>query len=197
MDVADLRHYVRVYDADLEPDFCRRMIDSFAALERFQRRNGRGVRTGLDESAWTELNVTKMSDAGFLAFFRLAIDRALERYNREVGLTIPVPNSGRIADLVLKRYRPGGEERFQLHFDSVYQKADRYLVLLWYLNDVAEGGETTFPQLELSVRPAAGRLLMFPPFWMYQHEGRPPASGDKYILSTYLVFEDAVATPAP
>lgn len=196
MQVADLRHYVRVYDADLEPDFCRRMIDSFVALERFQRRNGRGVRAGLDDSAWTELNVSKMSDAGFLAYFRLAIDRALERYNRELGLAIPVPNSGRIADLVLKRYRPGGEDRFQLHFDSVYQKADRYLVLLWYLNDVAEGGETTFPQLDLSVRPATGRLLMFPPFWMYQHEGRPPVGVDKYILSTYLVFGEVAAAPS-
>lgn len=194
MDVADLRHYVRVYDADLEPDFCRRLIGSFTGLERFQHRNGRGVRPGLDDSAWTEMNVTRMADAGFLAFFRVAIDRALERYNRDLGLAIPVPNSGRTADLVLKRYRPGGEDRFQLHFDSVYQKADRYLVLLWYLNDVAEGGETAFPQLELSVQPATGRLLMFPPFWMYQHEGRPPLSGDKYILSTYLVFADVVAT---
>lgn len=196
MDVADLRHYVRVYDTDLPRDFCDRMVESFAALERFQRRNGRGVRAGLEDSAWTELNVTRMADAGFLAYFRLAIDRALERYNRDVGLAIPVPNSGRTADLVLKRYRPGGEDRFQLHFDSVYQKADRYLVLLWYLNEVADGGETAFPQLGLDVRPAPGRLLMFPPFWMYQHEGRPPLSGDKYIVSTYLVFGDVAAGPA-
>lgn len=197
MPVADLAHYVRVYDADLEPDLCRRMIESFAALERFQRRNGRGVRAGLDDSAWTELNVTRMSDPGFLAFFRAAIERALERYNRDVGLAIPVPYSGRVADLVLKRYRAGGDDRFQLHFDSVYQKADRYLVLLWYLNDVAAGGETAFPQLDVAVRPAAGRLLMFPPFWMYQHEGRAPVEGDKYILSTYLVFgDDGASAPS-
>lgn len=31
---------------------------------------------------------------------------------------------------------------------------------------------------------------MFPPYWMYQHEGLPPISGDKYILSTYLLFID-------
>ena len=33
-----------------------------------------------------------------------------------------------------------------------------------------------------------GRLVVFPPYWMFQHEGRPPVSGDKYILSTYLLF---------
>jgi hypothetical protein len=31
---------------------------------------------------------------------------------------------------------------------------------------------------------------MFPPYWMYQHAGLPPESGDKYILSTYLMFTD-------
>jgi len=187
---ADLRYYVRVYDGDLEPAFCERLIRSFHGLERFQRVNGRTVRLGLKESAWTELNVTRLSDAAFLAFFRSRIDHALAAYNREVQLAIPVPNSPVIADLILKRYRPGRDEQFQLHFDAVNHLAHRYLVMLWYLNDVAEGGETRFPRLELSVRPRAGRLVVFPPYWMYQHEGLPPKSGDKYILSTYLLFTD-------
>jgi prolyl 4-hydroxylase len=89
----------------------------------------------------------------------------------------------------MKRYRPGQEEQFQLHFDAINFVANRYLVMLWYLNDVAEGGETAFPYLDLGVKPQAGRLLMFPPYWMYQHQGLPPVSEDKYILSTYLLFD--------
>jgi hypothetical protein len=58
----DLRHYVRVYDADLEAALCHKMIDSFAALERFQQYNGRNLRRGLEESEWTELNVTRLSE---------------------------------------------------------------------------------------------------------------------------------------
>jgi prolyl 4-hydroxylase len=186
--LADLRHFVRVYDADLEPDFCRQMLGSFEALSRFHQYNGRAVRVGLEDSAWTELNVSRMADAAFLAFFRSRIDAALERYNRDVGLAIPIPNSPAHSDLVLKRYRPSHEERFQLHFDAINHVANRYLVLLWYLNDVASAGETRFPQLGLSIPPRAGRLLVFPPYWMYQHEGVAPASGDKYIVSTYLLF---------
>jgi prolyl 4-hydroxylase len=64
---------------------------------------------------------------------------------------------------------------------------------LWYLNGVEQGGETSFPQLEFAVKPETGRLLMFPPYWMYQHQGLPPISGDKYILSTYLLFETGQA----
>jgi prolyl 4-hydroxylase len=188
MSLSDLKHYIRVYDDGLDAPLCQQMIQSFAGLARFQVRNGRGVRAGLEGSAWTELNVSRLSDQTFQHMFRMKVDAALERYNRDIGLTLPVPNSTKIADLVMKRYQPNADERFQVHFDSAYQFAHRYLVMLWYLNDVAEGGETRFPQLEVAVAPRAGRLLMFPPAWMYQHEGVPPTSGDKYILSTYLLF---------
>jgi prolyl 4-hydroxylase len=193
MAIGELSHYVRVYDNHLDADMCRRMLDSFDGLPRFQVANGRGVRSGLEDSAWTELNVSRLADAAFAADFRMRIDAALVRYNADVGLTIPIPHAPKHSDLTLKRYRPAGGERFQLHFDSIYSVANRYLVLLWYLNDVLEGGETRFPQLGISVRPQTGRLLIFPPYWMYQHEGVPPASGDKFILSTYLLFG---ATPS-
>ncbi len=191
--LTDLRHYVRIYDGDLEPAFCKQLIGSFEGLQRFQQRNGRTVRAGLEDSAWTELNVTRMSDAGFLSFFRARVDRALATYNRDVQLAIPIPNSPKTADLIMKRYRPGSEERFQLHFDAVNHLANRYLVMMWYLNDVGEGGETRFPQIDVTVAARAGRLVMFPPYWMYQHEGVTPISGDKYILSTYLLFTDPQA----
>lgn len=191
MTIGSLSHFVRVYDDHLDAELCERMIDSFNTMPRFQERNGRGVRTGLEDSAWVEMNVTRMADAGFVSFFRQRIDQALLRYNQDVGLAIPIPNSPRTADLILKRYRPGTGEQFQVHFDSMNDLASRFLVFLWYLNDVPGAGETAFPQLDLKVAPRRGRLLMFPPYWMYQHAGLPPESGDKYILSTYLMFTDA------
>ena len=41
-----------------------------------------------------------------------------------------------------------------------------------------------------------GRLVVFPPYWMYQHEGIAPVSGDKYILSTYLLFTESPGAAA-
>jgi len=185
----DLRHYIRTYDADLEPALCQRMIESFQGLGRFHQPNGRVARAGLEDSAWTEVNVTRFSDAALQGYFRQRVDRALARYNADTGVgPVPIPNSPRIADLILKRYRAGADERFQPHFDAVLEHADRYLVFLWYLNDVQDGGETEFVQLDTKVGARTGRLLMFPPYWMYQHAGLAPRSGDKYILSTYLLF---------
>jgi len=189
MPINDLSFYVRTYDHNLEDSLCRQLIDSFGSLQRFQKQNGRGIRAGLEQSAWTELNVTKLADPGFLAMFRGFVDRGLELYNRDLSLSIALPNTPFLSEFVIKRYRAGHDEGFQLHFDAVNFVAHRYLVLLWYLNDVEVGGETAFPQLSLQVPARAGRLLMFPPYWMYQHQGVPPVSGDKYILSTYLLFD--------
>ena len=53
-----------------------------------------------------------------------------------------------------------------------------------YLND--NDGCTEFPNLGIKVNPKAGRLLIFPPLWMYPHQGLPPTNNDKYIMMTYL-----------
>ncbi len=173
---------------------CSKLIDSFNALARFQHRNGRGIRAGLEDSAWTELDVGKLADAGFLAFFRQRISQSLQRYNADVGLPLAVPDSPLLSPLILKRYLAGDEEKFQTHFDSINDVCDRYLVFLWYLNDVDEGGNTWFPGLHTGVAPRAGRLLMFPPYWMYAHQGQPSPHQDKYILSTYLRFPQRQST---
>jgi prolyl 4-hydroxylase len=193
MKFTDLRHFVRVYDSDLDPHSCDRVITAFDALRRLQRPNGRGIRAGLEDSAWTELNLSRSAGAEIVAEFRLHVDHALARYNADVGLALPIPATEFRSDLVFKRYRCGAHERFQLHFDAIHHVANRYLVMMWYLNDVDRGGETCFPQLDFVVAARKGRLLVFPPYWMYQHEGRAPESGDKYIVSTYLLFGD----PAP
>jgi prolyl 4-hydroxylase len=185
----NLQHFIRCYDADLDAALCARMIDSFNGLSRFHTLNGRTARPGLEDSAWTEINVSKLSDPTLQGFFRDRISFALGRYNADIGLApIAIPDSPKTADLILKRYRPDAGEAFQAHFDSVHDVSNRYLVFLWYLNDVETGGETEFPQLNFKVSARAGRLLMFPPYWMYQHAGVAPQSSEKYILSTYLLF---------
>lgn len=185
---ADLRHYVRWYDDALPVAFCEKMIASFQQATTHHVKRERGWRAGLDASAWTELDITPLADSALKGFFYHRIDEYLARYNADVGLEIPIPATTLLAPLRIKRYLPEAEEEFQLHFDSIGEVANRYLVYLWYLNEVEEGGETEFSALGIKVRPRAGRLLMFPPYWMFQHAGRPPASGEKYILSTYMLF---------
>lgn len=184
----DLAHYVQCFDHALEPALCERMIESFGRLTQFHARNGRPSAAQLGESAWTELNVTKVADASLENFFREQVGRHLALYNERVPLTLPVPPRNRLENLRIKRYSVDAGDRFQPHFDALDYCSNRYMVFLWYLNDVIEGGETEFCDLGLRVEARQGRLLMFPPYWLFQHAGLPPRSNDKYIISTYLLF---------
>jgi hypothetical protein len=183
-----IEHCIQVFDDALPAEFCAQMVESFQRTGHLHVPNGRGYRRGFDASAWTELNISPLADAGFKGLFIKQIDEHLARYNERLGLTLPVPNRPRIEDIRIKRYRAGSDERFEPHFDALDDKANRFLVFLWYLNDVAEGGETEFCNLGIKVAPRTGRLLMFPPYWMFQHAGLAPISNDKYIVSTYLLF---------
>lgn len=187
----DVRSYIQYFDEALPAVFCEQLIASFHQSVTHQQVRSKGWRAGLEGSAWTELDLTPLADDAFKGFFYRQIDEYLTRYNRSLGLTIDVPSSSVLAPLRIKRYIAGSGDGFQPHFDSLGEVASRYLVFLWYLNDVEQGGETEFCDLGVSVQARAGRLLVFPPYWMYQHAGLPPLSGDKYILSTYLMFPES------
>ena len=70
----------------------------------------------------------------------------------------------------------------------------RYLVFILYLNDVEEGGETEFlfkaegEDDFFKVKPKAGTLVIHPTSWPYIHKGSMPLSNDKYILTTWLLY---------
>lgn len=183
-----LEEFVKVYDGALDPKLCRHVVQTFESMPQLQVPNGIGARPGLEQSGWVEMDVSRLPEPRFHAFIVAQVQEYYAKYNQACRLTLPISPIHRLSDVIIKRYRPGGTEKFQVHFDALREVSNRYLVFLWYLNDVEQGGETEFPDLGVKVKAAAGRLLMFPPYWLYQHAGLPPVSGDKYIMSTYALY---------
>lgn len=89
----------------------------------------------------------------------------------------------------IKRYEPGTGV-FDWHIDNGdLDSSRRAVVMFWYLNDVAEGGETLFDLGDVfSVKPKAGNVVCFPPFYMFPHRGNTPVSGPKYVVSSYTLL---------
>ncbi len=67
----------------------------------------------------------------------------------------------------------------------------RVLALLYYLNDVEEGGETEFHYQDISAKPTAGSLVIFPAGFTHSHKGHIPISNDKYVVTAWLMFNRA------
>ena len=88
----------------------------------------------------------------------------------------------------LQRTLPG--EFYHWHVDAgPGEFSSRQMVAIWYLNDVpGPGGETEFPLQEVLVRPAQGKLILFPPFWTHVHRGVTLEKGVKYIATTWVCF---------
>ena len=88
----------------------------------------------------------------------------------------------------IQRTRPG--EHYHWHIDGgSHEFSQRQLVAVWYLNDVpGPGGETEFSYQNVMIRPEAGKLLLFPPFWTHEHRGVTLQQGVKYIATTWAVF---------
>ena len=86
----------------------------------------------------------------------------------------------------MKRYLPNGRDFFPLHVDVMGQVASRrFMTAFIYLNTPA-GGETVFPNLDISVAPEPGKLLAFPPIWLFPHAGLPPNPARN--ISSTLIF---------
>jgi hypothetical protein len=83
--------------------------------------------------------------------------------------------------------------RYVYHHDfsvNDTNKKHRIITYLWYLNDVEEGGETDFPDINIKVKPETGKLVLFPATWDFPHCGKMPISSNKYIVTGWLYIDN-------
>lgn len=65
----------------------------------------------------------------------------------------------------------------------------RALLFQFYLNDVEEGGETEFMYQQRKVKARQGRLIIAPAGFTHSHKGQVALSGDKYIATSWILFQ--------
>jgi hypothetical protein len=69
-------------------------------------------------------------------------------------------------------------------------------VLPWkiYLNDVPEAGETEFHYQQRKITPRTGSLLIAPAGFIHTHRGNTPHGANKYIATSWILFNRAERT---
>ncbi len=186
---SDLKDFIKTYDGLMEPRFCQRVIDNFEKKEENQERVDRERRP-----TFTELNISKQYQKKDPDWIPAQVQmqekfiECVERYMEELDVASDFPTRYAFEEYRIKRYLPKHDE-FKDHVDvGDHSSARRFLVCFLYLNDVEAGGETNFPNLSYSIKPKCGRILLFPPLWLYRHAGTPVISGKKYIAGSYLHY---------
>ena len=137
---------------------------------------------------FTQLNLNRYHRkivSNLYNYFSLALDS----YKKDVPSSKYLPEIKYIEEFRIKKYEVGGVDRFDEHVDVIdHKSAKRCLAMLFYLNDVDEGGKTIFPHHHKEFTPVKGSVIIFPPTWEYPHLGEPPVSNPKYIMSSYLHY---------
>mgnify|MGYP003639692470 CR=1 FL=1 len=81
-----------------------------------------------------------------------------------------------------------GYHVWHIEHQKGFHNEARALVFSIYLNDVEEGGETEFLHFSKRVKPKTGRIVIWPASFPYLHRGNPPLSGEKYILTSWMML---------
>ena len=186
----NLADYVMIVDDCLTKETCDSLIHKFDNAEDLILSNHSWEQ---DYRSFKELNLTTHPEFEEEQQMFYDISKELYRfYEKKCGIDF-FPKHYGFEDVRMKRYDNNDQDQFGWHTDvGDYQSARRYLVMFYYLNDVEEGGQTAFNDKindnYLTIQPKQGRIVMFPPMWMYPHIGMKPISNPKYIISTYAHY---------
>jgi len=185
--MVELSNLIKVYDNSLEDAVCSDLIDKFEGLKEYHQRIDNNRKPN-----FTQLNLTELckNDNDLNTIHQILVSKTLTYKNEYSKFFNEVcfPDEYFFEQFRIKRYLNDGNDVFEYHIDVTdHLSAKRFLSFMWYLNDVDKGGETVFN--ELVIKPKIGRLVIFPPLWMFPHMGKPPISGNKYIISTYLHYK--------
>jgi hypothetical protein len=178
---------------DLLPDsVCEWLInESRGRLVRARVYDPVGQREGVSETRNNTSATFGLADVGVLHFLTQA----------RAASACGVPLTHFEAPAVL-HYDVG--EQITPHFDFIDPRSQDYerqimaqgqrtFTLLVYLNDAYAGGETAFPQIGIEHRGSRREGLLFSnisasdePDLRMLHAGKPPTSGEKWVLSQFI-----------
>ncbi len=75
--------------------------------------------------------------------------------------------------------------------DASCETLHRHVLWTIYLNDGFGAGETEFVYQGRKIAPKAGSLLIAPAAFTHTHRGNRPEGGDKYIATSWILFQRA------
>ena len=199
----NLNWYTRTYPNFLDDELCDAYVQMFEeTLEKdAEEVNKTSICTGPVRPDGHQIcgncNCQRMNPMGFDRFEHLntlamsKFTKVIDNYKKDVSLhKAQWPDKYGWEELRMKRFLCDSGEQFGNHVDVLSREgAKRFLILMVYLNDNFDNGETEFPVFGDKIKPEKGKLVVFPPLWQFMHRGNPPTNGyAKYFIMTYLNY---------
>ena len=190
----NINNFIAVYDNYITKEECDKAITLFENQDKFnntvnrlknekasilQKQDQQFFASGKNLDVWWE-NLKPM-----MINYNLAWDH----YVQNVGAQDAYGDSFHFTCLKIQKTLPTeGYHVWHVEHGRGFDMEPRAFVFSIYLNDVEEGGETEFLHFSKRVKPKTGRIVIWPAAFPYLHRGNPPLSGQKYILTSWMLL---------
>jgi hypothetical protein len=190
----NITNFIGVYDNYITKQECNKAIKLYEDQNKF---NNTVNRIGSEQTSILE----KQDQQFFAAPFNLDIwweelksmminfDLAWNHYIKNTGALDAYGVPFNFTDLKIQKTLPTeGYHVWHIEHGKGFCNEPRTFVFSIYLNDVEEGGETEFLHFSKRIKPKTGRIVIWPAGFPYLHRGNPPLSGEKYILTSWMII---------
>lgn len=174
----------------LSKELCQQIIDMFEESE--QHKGGTIAGIDINTKKTYEVNIRGEKWQEIDNIISNILTESIIEYGKNINI---ITNNKYILEQLKKNVTDTGYQiqkyikgdgfyKWHNDFAIEHKKSCRIVTFLFYLNDVEEGGETFF--YNGKVKPKAGKLILFPATWTYNHKGNMPISNDKYIITGWF-----------
>ena len=191
----NIKNFIGVYDGFITEEECKKAIQLYEEQDKFQKTLNRissektSVLRKQDQHLFcNHTNVEVWWEQ--LKVMMYNFDIAWKNYCEHTG-ALESLDKEKLDYTVLKIQKTlptEGYHIWHLEYGGQIDNSKRAFVFSIYLNDVEEGGETEFLHFSKRVKPKTGRIVIWPAGFPYLHRGNPPLSGEKYILTSWMLL---------
>ena len=193
---ADINNFIGVYDNYITKEECDKAIKLFGDQDNFNNTMSRlsAERSSIlhkqDQHFFANKNNIKIWHSELKSMI-VNFDMAFKHYCEATGArtAFDVDNFHYTSLKIQKTLPTEGYHVWHIEHGKGYENEARALVFSIYLNDVEDGGETEFLHFSKRVKPKTGRIVIWPASFPYVHRGNPPLSGEKYILTSWMMLK--------
>jgi len=189
----NINNFIGVYDNYITKEECNRAIKLFEDQKKFDNT--------INRLAFEKSPINQKQDLQYFAgrnnldvwwkelkSLIINLDLAWNHYIEHTGAKESYGIPFHYTDLKIQKTLPT-EGYHVWHIEhGINGQEFRAFVFGVYLNDVEEGGETEFLHFSKRVKPKAGRIVFWPAAFPYLHRGNPPLSGEKYLLTSWMML---------
>jgi|TARA_R110000803_G_scaffold53702_13_gene110126 hypothetical protein len=194
-------NFVEVYDNVVDKQTCENIIKHFEEVKNaglsIDRQSKEGVAKLTKDTDMYDLtetpdllpsnSITSANDKIIFQTFKEAFWNCYNQYITKYDLTQTTTHTLDGYVKIQKTVPGQGYHVWHWEQDSVHH-GHRLLLVMLYLNDVEEGGETEFLYQGIRVKPKQGSIMICPGSFTHTHRGNPPLTGEKYVMNTWAVY---------